>query len=93
MTILNWIIAITAGICGLWITGANWLVLIRWCRTKCTASTIPFVGGALLAISLFNTPLKYFCWVGLLIDYGFWTGIFGLPYLIKQMLDEYRNRK
>lgn len=93
MTILNWIIAIVTGICGLWIAVGNWYILIRWYRTKQTASTVPLIGGILLAICIYNTPLEFFWWVGLLVDYGFWTGIFSLPYLIKQMIGEPRNRK
>ncbi len=93
MTTVNWIVAVISGICGLWITIGNWYILIRWFMTKQTASTVPFIGGILLAVSIFNTPLKFWWWIGMLIDYGFWTGILGLPNLIKQMIDESRNRK
>ncbi len=71
MSSVNWIVAILTGLFGGWIVFANWYGLIRWLVTKKSHSAIPFVGGILLAVCLYNTPIRRLWYIGLLIDPGF----------------------
>lgn len=83
MTIVNWIIATITGLIGILCVCANWFGLIRWLICKKNYSQIMFIGGILLCVSLYNTPLNHHCYFGLLVDPGVWIGIYSLPSLFK----------
>ncbi len=70
MSLTNWIIAVLTGLMGLWIVFANWGGLIRWIITKKSFSFQPFIGGILLAICMYNTPVSQFWYIALVIDPG-----------------------
>lgn len=81
----NWILAAAigaVGLFGLFIIIANWSALIAWRTKNKHSSVVPFFGGVLAAFSLSFTSLSSFWWVCLVVDYGFWTGLFGLPGLV-----------
>lgn len=76
MSLTNWIIAVLTGLMGGWIVFANWGGLIRWIVTKKSYSSVPFIGGILLAICLYNTPISRFWYIGLLVDTNYTLLIF-----------------
>ncbi len=86
MTAANWAIAIITGLIGCWCIIANWAGIIRWVVAKINYSQIMFVGGILLCICLYNTPLNEYRYIGLLIDPGVWIGFYSLPALIKELI-------
>lgn len=86
MTLVNWTIAIVSGVIGGFFSVANWFGLIRYIATGINYSQFMFVGGILLCICLYNTPLSEYWYIALLIDPGVWIGIYSLPSLIKQLL-------
>lgn len=85
MTLVNWILAIPTGLLGGLCILANWGGLIRWCVKRINYSQIMFVGGILLSVCLYQTPIRHW-YIGFLIDPGVWIGAASLPFLIKQML-------
>ena len=84
MTLVNWLVAIPAGLFGSLFVLANWGGLIRWYVKKIPYSQIMFVGGILLSVCLCQTPFRHW-YIGLLIDPGVWIGLLSLPALIKQI--------
>ena len=64
----------------------NWGRVIAWYARKRYFSLIPFLGGIGLAVCLYHSPARAFWWVGLLLDPGMWTGLAGLPLLIRQII-------
>ena len=94
MTLWDWIFALIFCGLGTIIIVGNWCVLIEWLVRKKSSSTIPFVGGMLLMVGLLIfTPLKAICWLGLVVDYGFWTGLSGLPHLIGERIKDIFGEK
>lgn len=96
MTISKIAIAAVFGFIGLIIIIGNWGGMICWHLSKDKSksfSPIPFLGGLFFALCLCNTPFKNFFWVAFIIDYGFWTGLFGLPYLLSQIFKDLFNIK
>lgn len=85
MGLNNWIIAIVAGLAGLFCAAANWFGLIRRIAKKINYSQIMFIGGILLCVCIYNTPLCKLWYIGLLVDPGVWIGLYSLPSLLKQM--------
>lgn len=69
----------------------NWWGVIKAKRTNTGFSCVPFIGGALAALCIACTPLKRFFWVGFVIDIGTWSGIIGLPFLIREIIRSRRG--
>jgi hypothetical protein len=58
-------------IIGLYFTAGNWYIVINYRLNKKTSSSIPFIGGLLLCVSLWNLlpdNLRWLSFFGLIID-------------------------
>lgn len=84
------VVVLITGILGMSIIIGNWKGVIRARRTESSFSCIPFLGGIFTALSVAFTQFRAFFWVGFIVDIGTWSGLIGLPYLIKEIL--FRNK-
>jgi hypothetical protein len=79
MSIVLWIAGVGLGLLGLWITVLNWWIFAnRHVLGKNTLSWIPLLGGLFLGggfAMLPSNPYWHYCWVALLVDWGFIPGL------------------
>lgn len=82
----EWLMTITLGIIGVFLTAATYAALYQSKKSKKHISGFPFFGGFILAIAFLFSPIKWLAFLGF-IDYGLWL----LPYVL--IMDYYNNKK
>ena len=71
---------------GSYVSLCNWMILYQSFRYEKSNSTVPFIGGIFLVFGFLLIPsLHPIGWLAFVLDYGFLTGIIGLPVLFREI--------
>lgn len=82
LTIFRWVVAGLLGLVGVYLSAANWVILVQRFTRKDGPSWIPLLGGVLGAAALLVQPsplLRSWWWTFFLIDGGSMAGLLTVP--------------
>lgn len=88
-TIGPWVAAGLFLVLGAFVIIANWTCVWMYYRHGRRSSTVPFLGGGLAAVGVALLPvgeIRQWWWVALALDIGCWTGVMGLPLLMRELI-------
>ena len=78
-------ITILLGTVGVIYIVLNWSFLIASLVRKEHYPLVSWFGGVILFVGLLLDPaFRHMAWIGLVVDIGFWTLVFAVPYLIAE---------
>lgn len=84
----DWIWCICIGTIGMFFVAMNYIAMFQSKKTGRFISGFPLIGGILLFLAFFLSPIRWLS-VVCLLDYGIWM----LPFvLIRQAMDEKRHK-